>query len=310
MENEPRYLLVGSVMVAVMLAVVIGLVWLSGGERIAYTHYTIYFRTQSMDGLDVSSPVKLRGVVVGSVTDYAFVSGVREAVRVNIKIAPNTPIQTNCYATVQHNIVTSLAAIDLHNPDAHSPLMTPTQQAPWTVIAEGSSDFDKVTTNLSEVSNETSQALNNINQILNTHNRDAFTHTLDNLQNLSAQLAAHTNDLSASLHGVQSAAAALEQAANHISQTSTHLDEHIGQLTQDADVTLKQTTQTLNSVQQQSTAVSQSLQRVMNTANFRMNQLGSDVHQDTQVIKETGQRLSNPSELLFQNHATDHPPGE
>jgi phospholipid/cholesterol/gamma-HCH transport system substrate-binding protein len=310
MENEPHYLLVGSVIVAVVLAMVLGLVWLSGGNRIDYVHYTIYFRNQSVDGLDVSSPVKLRGVKVGEVTDYAFVTGAQEAVQVNIKVEPGTPLQTGCRATVQRSIVTGLATIEIDNPKTKSPLIQATDSPPWPVIAEGSSNFEQVTTNLTQMSEQASQALNNINQVLGAHNQQVFAQTLDNLHTLSAQLVAHKQMLYDSLRGVQSAADALKQASDHISVTSTHLDEQMGQLSQDATTTLKQTTQTLSSVQQQSVVVSQSLQRLIGTADYQMKQLGSDVHQDSQVIKETGQRLSDPGELLFSGRTANRAPGE
>ncbi len=310
MDNEARYIWVGGLLVIVSLALVASLVWLAGGESVAYQHYTIYFRHQSMDGLDVSSEVRLRGIKVGEVTDYAFVANANEAVRVNIKVDPSTPIHTNSHATVQRNIVTGIAAIELDNPDPKSPLLRTHDTPPWPVIAEGSSDFDKVTTNLSQMSNQTAQMLENVNQILDAPNRRPFAETLANLRYVSALLVAHKQALDDSLQSFRAAADALRRASDRIGTASTHVDANLALLTQSADATLNQTTHTLDSLQQQSVVVSQELQRLTDSATYHLNQIGSDVHQSARAINETGQRLSDPRGLMFGSHGAERAPGE
>ena len=71
METEGRYTLVGAVVLAVVALLTLAIVWLTGAaDTIAYQTYTIYFKEQSLDGLAVGSPVKMRGIKVGVRFNY------------------------------------------------------------------------------------------------------------------------------------------------------------------------------------------------------------------------------------------------
>ncbi len=310
MENEARYILVGSVIVAISLALLASLVWLAGGERIAYQHYTVYFSKESLDGLDPSSPVKIRGIKVGEVMDYAFVPGNREAVRVNIKIEPGTPIHADSHATVQRNIVTGLASIEIDNPHSDSPLMPGRATPPWPVIAEGSSDLERVTTNLTQMSDKTAELIDNLNQVLDQRNRDALAHTLDNLQQVSAQLARHSRELDDTLGSFRAAADSLTHMADDVGVTSDETRSDLKLLTHQTSHTLVQAGQALDTLQQQSVILSRELQRLTDTADYRLNQIGGDVHQGETALTGTSRRLSNPGSLIFGTGRDETAPGE
>ena len=310
MENEARYILVGSVIIAISVLLLASLVWLAGGDRVAYQHYTIYFRNESLDGLDPSSPVKLRGIRVGELTDYAFVPGSRETIRVNIKVEPDTPIHTDSLATVQRNIVTGLASIEIDNPHTDSPLLPGRRAPPWPVIAEGSSDLERVTTNITQMSDKTAELLDNFNQVLDHDNRQAFATTLQNLQRLSEQLIDNRRQLDDALVSFRSAADAMRQAADSVTATSNDARADLAHLSGQAQQALGQTDQTLTDVRQQSVVLSRQLQRLTDTANYRLNQIGGDVHQSAAAITGAGQRLSDPVSLLFGSGRDETAPGE
>ncbi|MEW6590406.1 MAG: MCE family protein, partial [Pseudomonadota bacterium] len=62
MEAEGRYTLVGTLVLAVLALMALAIVWLAGmADTIAYQTYSLYFKQQSLDGLGVGSPVKMRG---------------------------------------------------------------------------------------------------------------------------------------------------------------------------------------------------------------------------------------------------------
>lgn len=66
MEAEGRYTLVGTVVLIALGLLAVALVWVGGGaDHSSYQMYTIYFRNQSMEGLAVGSPVKMRGIKAG-----------------------------------------------------------------------------------------------------------------------------------------------------------------------------------------------------------------------------------------------------
>ena len=312
METEARYTLVGGIVLLVALLLTASLVWVMGGaDRVAYRHYTIYFHNQSMDGLDINSAVKLRGVKVGVVTDYTFVAGRKEAVRVNIKLDEATPIHTNSLAYIKRNIVTGLATVEISNPDATSPLLTviPDQEQ-YPVIAEGSSDLDKVTTDLSNMAENGAQLLTKMNSLLSDDNRLAVSTTLHNLQTITNELVANKQRVEHAVQSFEDASDAVKLSANNFKQTTSHLDDNIQKLSDNANNTLTQATTTLNDLQQQSVIISKQLQMLTNTANYQLNQISRDVHDSTNTITATGQRLANPRELIFGAGKSEPAPGE
>ena len=69
----------------------VAIVWLAGAaDTIAYQTYTLYFKRQSLDGLAIGSPVKMRGIKVGVVDSYRFAKGGDEAVSVTARTGQST----------------------------------------------------------------------------------------------------------------------------------------------------------------------------------------------------------------------------
>lgn len=312
METETRYTLVGSAVVVFTLMLIASLVWLMGGaDRVSYRHYTIYFANQSMDGLDINSAVKLRGVKVGVVTGYTFVSRPKEAVKVNIKVDEATPIHTNSLAYIKRNIVTGLATVEIANPDAKSPLLTAVRSnEEYPIITEGSSDLDKVTNDLSHIAENGALLLNRLNTLLSDDNRQAVATTLHNVQTLSNDLVANKKLAADAVHSFNNAADAVEQTALNLNKTTTNLDQNLQGISDNINHTLTQATTTLDDVQQQTVIISRQLQMLTNTANYQINQISRDVHDSTNTLSNTGQRLSNPRQLIFGGGKSETAPGE
>ncbi|BBO99393.1 MlaD family protein [Sulfuriferula nivalis] len=312
MENDARYTLIGSIVLAMVLLLAASLVWLMGGsDKQDYQHYSIYFHDQSMDGLDVNSAVKLRGVKVGEVTDYGFVAGTNEAVRVNIKLQSNTPIHVDSLAFIKRNVVTGIATVEISNPHADTELLTlrlPGERYP--VIAEGRSDIDKVTTDLSKMAENGAQLLDKVNLLLSVENRDAMTRTLSNVQAITGQLAGHKHALDGAINDFAAAAQEMKLTAQNLNQVSTHADIELQNLSHKASLTLDQATTGMAEVQQQSVIISRQLQLLTNTANYQIKQIGRDVRDGSDAITETSQRYANPRDLLFNAGKSDAAPGE
>lgn len=312
MDNDARYTFIGSMVLIMGLLLAASLVWLMGGsEKNGYQNYSIYFRNQSMDGLDVNSAVKLRGVKIGVVSDYGFVAGTDEAVRVNIKLNANTPVHIDSRAFIKRNIVTGIATVEISNPQADTPLLTAVVQGDqYPVIAEGSSDLDKVATDLSKMAESGAQLLDKMNLLLSNNNRAAVTKTLDNLEQLSAQLVEHKQALNGAIHNFGDAALAIKLTANNLNKTTTDVDNRLLTLSDKTSLMLDQATTSIADVQQQSVIVSKQLQVLTNTANYQLKQIGKDVREGSAALTVTGQRYANPRELLFSTGKAEIAPGE
>ena len=175
MEPEARYAWVGVAVLALVALVAWGMYWLTGGtdERLV-KRYTIYFERQSLEGLQIGSDVRMQGIKVGKVEDYAILPGEARRVRVILQVDARTPVLEGVEAQVARHLVTGLAAIDLVNQaDGGPPLMRIPDGEDHPVITEGVSQLARVASTLEEVSVVGRDALVRFNTLLSDQNQKA-----------------------------------------------------------------------------------------------------------------------------------------
>src|SRR5687767_8906001 len=100
MESEARYALVGTVVLVLLAAMVAAIVWLrreGGGDT---KQYKIYFARQSLDGLQLRSDVKMRGIVVGSVDSFRISIWKKGSVEVVVRVDDQAPVRESTKAVV------------------------------------------------------------------------------------------------------------------------------------------------------------------------------------------------------------------
>ena len=312
METEGRYTLVGAIVLVVVALLTLAIVWLTGAaDTIAYQTYTIYFRNQSLDGLAVGSPVKMRGIKVGVVDGYRFTNKQDEAVAVTTRIDEGVPIHTGAAAYIKRNLVTGIAAIEINNGANESPLLS---KAPagerYPVIAEGSSDIDKVATALSRLAVNGAQVLEKMNTLLSDENQRAISQTLANLDELSGHLAANKQSLDAAIQGIRDASDEFRFAGASIGQAATRAEGTIVSVGQNADAALKQATVAMEKLQRDAGLISGQIQLLSETGTLEMAGISRDVRTSADVLTTAGQRLSNPRAILFGPDKKQLGPGE
>jgi phospholipid/cholesterol/gamma-HCH transport system substrate-binding protein len=203
---------------ALVIALAGSLVWLKNvGGRDEFNRYTIHFEQQALDGLDVGSDVKLRGVKIGRVEDYALSDDGFNRVRVQVRVDRRAPVTTHTVAVVTRNYVTGLAAINLVNREPGGEPLTavpPGETLP--IIAEGRSDLDQFAGRFNEVGELASDALQSMNRLLATENRELLMDTLRGVRDLAVGLEQRLAALDRTLVQVGSAAGALGSASLRI----------------------------------------------------------------------------------------------
>ena len=298
MEAEARYTLVGVLVMAVVLALGATIVWLVGGAgSYDYLRYAVYFRHQSMDGLNVDSSVRLKGVKVGKVQSYSFARN--DAVEVLLDVREGTPIRQDAQAYVERNIVTGLASIEVVNPSAPAPLLLRTPGQPYPVIAEGRSDLDKVATALSKLSENGAQVLAKLNDMLSDRNRLNVDQTLRNLNLITASLAKDRHQVAVTLDSVQQAATTFNEAAAHVSQVVDQTGVSFASMAQGASATLKQTNSALANFQRQTDNLSLKLQTLSDNGMLEFNSVSRGVLDASSTLVNVGQGYANPRSLIF-----------
>jgi hypothetical protein len=116
MEPEAKYTLVGGSVLALLALLIAAVAWLASASRgTDVQRYTIYFQRQSLEGLQVRSDVRMKGIRVGAVTGFSFAPQRPGTVEVVIGIDPATPVKESTRAIVDRNLITGLATIRLQN---------------------------------------------------------------------------------------------------------------------------------------------------------------------------------------------------
>ncbi len=312
MEAEARYTLVGAVVLATAALLVLALLWIAGkADDIAYRYYTVYFRSQSMDGLDVDSTVKMRGIRVGMVADFDFVSKPDEAVKVLVKVSEQAPVRQGAVAYVKRNVVTGLATIEITNPPDPAPFLTEVPKGEkHPVIAEGSSELDKVASAVSKMAENGAQVLDKMNALLSEENRANFTATLDNLQQISDHLVSNRAALEAAVQGIRDASDEFRFAGASITQAATRAEGSIVDVGQNAQTALKEAAQALEKMQSEALVISERLQAMSDAGTLELGAMSRDVRTAADAVTVAGQKLSNPRALLLGPGKQQPGPGE
>lgn len=312
METEGRYTLVGALALLVVALMTIAIAWLTGAaDTIAYQTYTIYFRQQSLDGLAVGSPVKMRGIKVGVVDGYRFSSKEDEAVAVSARVDEGVPVHAGAVAFIKRNLVTGIAAVEIANGPSEAPLLSrPPEGERYPVIAEGSSDIDKVATAVSRLAVSGAQVLEKMNTLLSDDNQRAFSETLANLNALSGHLAANRQTLTEAVQSIRAASDEFRRAGASIDQAANRADGTLASVGQNADAALKQAAVAMEQLQRDAGLISRQVQQLSESGTLQLNNVGRDVRAGADVLTTAGQRLSNPRSILFGPAKGQLGPGE
>lgn len=300
MEAEARYTLVGAMVVVVAALFIFATLWIAGkADDIAYRYYTVYFRSQSMDGLDVDSAVKMRGIRVGMVKDLEFISQPNEAVRVIIKVSEEAPVRQGAEAYVKRNVVTGLATLEISNPPENAPLLVEAPRGEeHPVIAEGSSELDKVASAVSRMAENGAQVLDKMNALLSDENQANLAATLANLQTISDHLVENRQSLQAAVQGIRDASDEFRFAGASITQAATRAEGSVSAVGQNAQEALKEAAKALESMQKEAKAISGKLQALSDSGTLEIGAMSRDVRTAADAVTVAGQKLSNPRALL------------
>jgi phospholipid/cholesterol/gamma-HCH transport system substrate-binding protein len=225
MEAEARYTYVGIGVLALVAALVFGVVWLkSSGGKGEFARYAIHFERQALDGLEVGGDVRLRGIKIGRVQDYALVGGKLNRVRVEVRVDRRAPVRTNTTAVVTRNFVTGIAAITLVTAEPPGEALEEVPEGEtYPVIAEGRSDIDELAGRVNQLGDMAALTLAELNQLFNADNRQAVMTTVRNLGDLSDGLNKRLTALDTTLARVSQAALQFGNAAGQLGQAGERI---------------------------------------------------------------------------------------
>ena len=312
MEPDAKYTLVGTSVLVLLALITATLLWLlAAGQRHEVESYRIYFMRQSLEGLQVRSDVRMKGIRVGAVTGFSFSKRRPGAVEVVIGVDPSTPVRQTTQAVVDRNLVTGLATIRLLNPDETSPLAVEAPPGePDVVIAEGASQLQEITDTISSFAQTADETMKKINAILSPQNRAALVETLGHLRSIAGKVDGLASQLDTTL-------AATGQVAQSLRATSDGLRGDVHRLADRYDSLGAQTTASLREVQgtvgKLGADVSQLSARtdvLLTDSDVELRLTGQQLRATADALSATARRYDDPRALLFGPSPDSLGPGE
>ena len=210
MEPKVNYILVGSFVVFLGAAVLVGILWLGKTDyRGSYDRYEAYLR-ESVAGLSVNSTVKYRGVDVGRIKTIALHPTNPEEVLLTMDIMHGTPIKTDTIAVLETQGLTGLATINLTGGSRDAPSLQALEGQTYPVIKTGPSLFFRLDEAVSRLLSEEGLArlLVDLNtaakgaaMVLDEDNRTMLKRTIKDLSDVAQTIAAHKTQIEQSVNG-------------------------------------------------------------------------------------------------------------
>jgi phospholipid/cholesterol/gamma-HCH transport system substrate-binding protein len=319
MESDARYAWVGAGLLLLLAMLAGGLYWLTGGaDKAIMKRYLVYFQRQSLEGLQINSAVRMQGVNVGEVVDYAIMPGEAKRVRVTLKIDARTPLLDGVEAVVTRNLVTGLAAVDLDNRvEGGKPLeMVPAGES-YPVIKEGVPQLAKVASTLEGLGESSQSTLDRLNALLSERNQRAIAATLLNLEAVTGQLRETLPHLNASLPQLNAALTSAKQAAERIDALALDTSHAVrdsqarfGKVAAEAESTLITSRDTLKSVDGDVRKMSTQLRRSADLAMQEVQATAQSLRLAGDALQNAGRSLADPGRVLYGPSKAELGPGE
>jgi phospholipid/cholesterol/gamma-HCH transport system substrate-binding protein len=312
MEPDARYKLVGTSVLVLVLMVAAAVVWLvASGQRRDVQSYKIYFARQSLEGLQVRSDVRMKGIRIGAVTGFSFSATRPGTVEVVVGVNPSTPVRDSTRAVVDRNIVTGLASIRLLNLKEDSPLLRDTDDGSNEyVIAEGESQLQVLSDTVSELTQRTDETMRRMNTLLSDTNQAALAETLANLRTLSKSTAGVVERLDGTLVALTGTARTLKLTSEGAGKDVHRLVERYDDLGAQATASIREVTGTVRQLGADISSITGRTDVLLVNTDLEIARSTQQLRAAAEALSTTARRLGDPRAALFGPAEASLGPGE
>lgn len=248
MEPRASYIAVGSFVVVLIAAAMVFVTWLTGTQlEDDGRSYIIYF-TDNVTGLQVGSPIRYRGVSVGTVNRIRIDPTNVERIEIQVDIPRDVPIKQDTRAALEMQGLTGQAYVNLTGGTDESPPLTRQEGQTAPVIEATPSAIQSILTGAPALLAKLITIAERFEDLLNDENRGSLAATLANVEQFSAQLTTAGNEITVTTERVR------EVAASVASLTET-LDSEVLVVTDEFAQTALEARTALRSIERAATEV-------------------------------------------------------
>ena len=227
METRASYVMIGSLVLLMVVALFAFVVWLVGldkeGGRV---EYDILFE-RSVVGLSTGSPVRYKGIDVGQVRELVIDPEHPDRVRVTIAVREGTPIREDSVATLDSQGFTGLSYVLIEGGSSTSKPLTrkPGEERP--VIASRPSPLQELFTDIPSLIGDASYTLSRLHRLLGEENQQRVANILTNVETVTGGVAAQSEELQQAIVNFNAMAAEMAAAAKQYAALAQTLDQTI-----------------------------------------------------------------------------------
>jgi phospholipid/cholesterol/gamma-HCH transport system substrate-binding protein len=194
METRSNHVLVGSVVLAMLAALLIFAVWLAGLSNKATRCFDIYF-TQAVGGLNKGTSVTFSGVPVGKIEKISLLPERPEFVWVRISIDENTPVLQGTTAQIKGVGFTGVSEIQLDGAVKGAPPLTQVGPQGCPVIPSSSGGLGALLNSAPELIDRIQRLTERLTELLSDKNQNSISDILENVDRTTKVLAERAPDL-------------------------------------------------------------------------------------------------------------------
>jgi phospholipid/cholesterol/gamma-HCH transport system substrate-binding protein len=300
METRSNHILVGGVVLAMVVALLGFIIWLSQVSGESKNEYDIFFR-QAVDGLARGSAVTFNGVPVGQIESINLEPRNPEFVRVRISVRDDTPILQGTTATSQGVGFTGVSQIQLDPGPRGSPPITDPGPYGVPVIPTKPGALGQLLNSAPELLERVSTLTERLTELVSDRNQASIAAILDNVEEMSRSLAQRGPEIAATLADARIAIRQAGAAADQIGRLSGTTNQL---LNEEGRPLIKDLRQTIQSAERGIASLEGTLQNADSSFDQVNKQTLPEVNQLIRDLRDTSESLRSITSRIDQQGAT------
>jgi len=303
MENKSNYFLVGSTVLALLLATVIFIAWMARIGGSDKKEYDVFFG-QSVSGVARGSAVTFSGVPVGEVKTISLMPKTPEFVRVRISVNDDVPILQGTTATIQGVGFTGVSQIALDGAIRGAPPITEPGPGGVPVIPAKRGALGELLSNAPQLLDRLTTLTERLGKLLGDRNQASIAGILENTDRISRELANRSPEIADTLAqariAIRQAGDAAEQMGKLAGTTNELLNEQGRPLLTDLRQTVRSANDTLTRIDQTVGDAQPGVQAFSKQTIPQIGQLIGELRDMSAALSNVANRINqNPNNLLF-----------